>query len=152
MRIRAAVLGVFLLVPCATAQSNADGLAICEMIGRNIRMLVKFTNTECFPAAGKNGGLDIILVATEPVFAQEVTRKGWLMVAVAATAMATEQSRARTERLLLSDSSLVVDRKGYAIDTAVARRIRGRMKAELLTLDEAVQEINNALTKFTVQR
>lgn len=136
----------------AHAQSETDGLRLCEEIGQAVRALVDFTQTECHFGANDDGGLDLILVSSQPVSAAPAAWKAWAIVSVVATAEATRKSSAKTGRLVLSDSTMIGDAKGRAITTAAARSIQSRVKSDTITLDQAVKEMNAALIPFEVKR
>ena len=128
-----------------------DGLLLCAKIERNVRALIDWTTTECQFGTNADGGFDLILVSSQPVFSVEASRKAWMLVAIAATAEATRTSSTRTGQLVMTDRNLVADRKGYAIDTAAARSIQGRMKRDELALDDALAEIGDALRTYKVK-
>lgn len=152
MRAMGWVVFLLLAAGSALAQSNAQGLALCNEIGSAVRLLVKYTNTECTYGANQDGGLDLILVAVEPVFAVKASRDAWLVVAVGATAQATHTSPAKTGRVILSDRTMIAQARGFALPTATARTIQSRMKAGELDLAGAVAEIDAALVPYAAAR
>ena len=152
MRAMGWVVLLLLAAGGARAQSNAEGLALCNEIGSAVRMLVKYTNTECTYGANQDGGLDLILVAVEPVFSVKASRDAWLVVAVGATAQATRSSTAKTGKLIVSDRTMIAQARGFALPTATARAIQTRIKAGELDLAGAVVEIDAAMVAYTPAR
>ena len=138
MRTFAAILpAMFLTAGAASAYTPAEeraAQAICAQAAKNINTLADFTRTDCTPA--KDGdALSLIFISLDPVFANERSKKAYLLVFVGAVGAALNANpKARITTASFMDKHLGQKRTYFTISAKEAARLQREIKADRLTL------------------
>lgn len=124
----------------AQPQSPEKGQALCYQIEKVVNALVDYAQTSCLPTAGRSPGThSFILISSKPVFSVEASKKGWLLVAVAATGDALNKSASvKADELWLSDANEMKSRTAYVLPAALARSLQQQIKGDKISLPYSI--------------
>jgi hypothetical protein len=122
----------------ASADTPAEERAaqsVCAQAAKNINALADFTRTDCTPV--KDGDtLGLIFISADPVFANERSKKAYLLVFVGALGAAVNANpRARIATVSFMDKHLGQKRTYFTISVHEAARLQREIKADRITVD-----------------
>ena len=137
-----------ILILFLTTQARADepfildetqtiALGHCADLENKINMFVTpdLTLTKCYPIQGQKGW-SFLLVAAEPVFLLEASKKAWLLSAIGIFGFIFNNNATRTEELVLTDLRSAREGVFYRMTSPVARKLQRQVKSNQITLDE----------------
>jgi hypothetical protein len=126
------------------------GLAVASEMQDIVNTLVDYTSTTFIPAAGtKSGTYSFIALSEEAIFELPDAKRGWLVVAVAAAGQVLrEHGDIQADQIVVSDSSLMGQRRAYAIDAATAKSLQRRVSSGEITLEKMYADILAALEDY----
>ena len=143
----------FSLCLSAVGQTAERGQAFCYQIEKLVNGLVDYTQTSCFPAASSGKSYSFVLVSSQPVFSVEESKKGWLLVAVAAVGDTFNKNPSvKAGELWLSDAARMKDRNAYVMNASVAASLQRRVKADQIDLEGMYSEIVRNLKLKTIPK
>jgi len=151
------LIAIMILVTLATprlalSQSAEKGQALCYQIEKMVNALVDYTQTSCLPTAGKSqGSYSFILLSSQPVFSVEASKKGWVLVSVAAAGDALNKNvSVKAEEIWLSDANQMKNRIAYIMPSELAKSLQRRIKADEINLDTMYSEISKNLIQKSI--
>ena len=152
--IQAMIFAVLTTPMAAFSQSTETGQALCYQIEKMINALVDYTKTSCLPTAGKDKeSHSFILLSSQPVFSGAASKKGWVLVAVAATSDALNKNASvKAEELWLSDANQMKSRTAYVIPAALAKSLQRKIKADQISLDTMYSEISKSMSQKSISK
>ena len=132
----------------ADAQAS-EAIRICNKMERQIDLLVEYTKTLCLPAQGRNG-VSFIFVSQEPVFSSEASKKGWLVVVVAAFGATFNANAMKSDEVIFSDVSMMKSRSAFRMPAKTARTLQRRVKNGEITIDSMYERITAAMEPYSI--
>lgn len=144
---------LFALAPTfAMAQDVDAGARMCSKIIETVNTLVDFTETACLPSAStrKPGAISFIVIPDKPIMKSEDAKKGWVIVVVAAVALASRSESAATDEVVYGDPEQMGRRFATALKTSDARALQSKIVADQITLDQMWAEIIRLSRPFPI--
>lgn len=138
LKILAIVVALVVGPRVASAATPADersAQALCARALKAINTLIDFTRTDCTPSRD-GGGLALIFVSLDRVFADERSKKAYLIVLVGAAGNELNASpKAPITSVSFMDKHLGLKRVYFTIPAKDAARLQKEVKADRLTID-----------------
>ena len=140
-------------VPSSKPDVEVDlqaGLAVASEMQDIVNTLVDYTSTTFIPAAGnKAGTYSFIALSEQPVFELPDAKRGWLVVAVAAAGQVLrEHGDIEADQIVVTDSSLMRQRKAFAIDAGTGQSLQQRVSSGAITLEKMYSDILAGLEEY----
>lgn len=144
---------VFFWSLSAVAQSAEKGQSICYEVQNVVNALVDYTQTSCLPTAGKAGALSFIVISSQPVFSVEASKKGWLLIAVAAIGKTlNEKPSVKADELWLSDANQMKQRVAHVFPTSLARSLQRQVYDGQIDLERMYAVIKKNLVQKSIPK
>jgi len=146
------LINLFLTVMPLPADESVETAGLCRQIENLINALAHDTRTQCIPTSD-HGALSFVLISEKPIFSAEASRKAWLIVTVGAVANVMKgHPNIKGSDVLVSDTNMMRNRRGYKYPIALAETLQQQTKAHQIGLEELYQQLNVALTTTPIPR
>ncbi len=156
MRTVVSVIAVALvLFPVfAHPQDITAAKGICYDSERLMNLLVDFTETKCIPARTPNKEtLSLLIVSSQPIFAVESAKKGYLLAAVGALGYTLNSNpKTKVDEVWFSDVQNVKKLKVWMVSVDLLRSLQRRIKSDNLTLKQGWSELSRSLSAKNISR
>ena len=144
-----AVVLIVFVSPTRADDESTLALGYCAEMENNINALVDYTTTKCLPVKG-SAAPSFVFISSAPVFSVEASKKGWLVVVVAAFGNTFNAVSTKTDELIVSDATLMGARQAYRIPSAVARKLQRQVKAGEIDPEAMYQGILVAMEPYRI--
>ncbi|MFI5059494.1 MAG: hypothetical protein ACHQLQ_15080 [Candidatus Acidiferrales bacterium] len=115
---------------------------MCSRIAQNANILADYVGTGCEPAKGKDGTVDLVIVARKPIFYKPDTKKAWLLVIMGAVGKElTDHADVPIGDIIVTDTALASQEIMYSFPAQLAKTLRNRVHGGEMTLLEAYAEL-----------
>jgi hypothetical protein len=131
-----------------SAELLDEGAAVCYQVEHYVDALVGYTRTSCIPSkAEKPGVVSFIVISSQPIFAVEAAKKGWLAALVGAVGkILNDRPSLKVDELWVSDSGLMKKRSAYVVSAPFVKALQRKVFTGELSLEEGYASLTKRLT------
>lgn len=130
--------------------SATIAMGYCYEMSNNINGLVDFTETKCIPSQD-NKGVSFIFISSKPIFSADKAKKSWLLTIAGAVGYTLNQHpKYKTDKIIVTDTNIIKERKGYSISSNIVKDLQNRIKSDKINIETMYKSINNNLKPYTV--
>ena len=139
-----------MMLPCVESIADDEAVharSLCAEIERYVDGVVDYTDTTCLPSpGGKEHTLAFIILAQQPIFSVEASKKAWLMVVVGAIGKVVANHKPYdVSEMYVGDVNLVKNRKAFWLPGSVTKGPLKNVQDGLITLDEFYAHIQREM-------